>query len=38
MVKTYALLGDEDLWDMWADSYKAVNRHLRASDGLWVSF
>lgn len=36
MLKSYILLGEDEYYRVWDHAYKAVQRHLRSAEGLWV--
>jgi mannosidase alpha-like ER degradation enhancer 1 len=37
MLKSYVLFGELEYWRVWEDAYGAVMKHVRSSDGFWVS-
>jgi hypothetical protein len=37
MIKSYVLFGELEYWRVWEDAYGAVMKHVRSSDGFWVS-
>ncbi|GAA96680.1 glycoside hydrolase family 47 protein [Mixia osmundae IAM 14324] len=35
MIKAYVLLGDEEYWNVFAESYDAIQQHVKSSEGHW---